>query len=251
LLIEARTSGTPLEPDVGDLLPGDGAEAEAVDDRVAELADRPVLGWKVGCTSEHAQQLLGSPGPFPGRVYSIWESGTDLSVDQLMVEPLIEGEFAFVLGSDLAPIDRPYARDEVVDAVAAIRPSIEFAGGRFTKLIGLDLPLIVADAGSNTGLVLGSAVECAPADLDALPATEAVMTVDGAEVGRGTGADVLGDPVEALVWLANNLSGRGITLSAGHVVSTGTATQVAALPVGSTATLTLGGIGQATISLSR
>ena len=45
--------------------------------------------------------------------------------------------------------------------------------------------------------------------------------VDGA-VAEGRGANALGDPRLALAWLANELSGLGITLAAGQVVTTGT-----------------------------
>ena len=48
-----------------------------------------------------------------------------------------------------------------------------------------------------------------------------VAFIDGEEVGRGTGADVLGHPLEALAWLANHLPARGLALAAGHLVTTG------------------------------
>ena len=38
----------------------------------------------------------------------------------------------------------------------------------------------------------------------------------------GHGKNVLGDPLKALAWLANELRGLGITLRAGQVVTTGT-----------------------------
>ena len=44
---------------------------------------------------------------------------------------------------------------------------------------------------------------------------------DGA-AAKGKGANVLGDPRVALTWLANELSGLGITLRAGQTVTTGT-----------------------------
>ncbi|GIS37183.1 MAG: hypothetical protein Ct9H90mP9_2130 [Pseudomonadota bacterium] len=35
---------------------------------------------------------------------------------------------------------------------------------------------------------------------------EGVMRIDDVEVGRGSGADILGHPMEALAWLANHAS---------------------------------------------
>jgi 2-keto-4-pentenoate hydratase len=47
-------------------------------------------------------------------------------------------------------------------------------------------------------------------------------TVPGKATHHGKGANVLGDPRVALTWLVNELSGLGITLRSGQVVTTGT-----------------------------
>jgi len=39
---------------------------------------------------------------------------------------------------------------------------------------------------------------------------------------EGVGANVLGDPRVALAWLLNEVTGLGITLAAGQVITTGT-----------------------------
>jgi 2-oxo-3-hexenedioate decarboxylase/2-keto-4-pentenoate hydratase len=48
-----------------------------------------------------------------------------------------------------------------------------------------------------------------------------VTWINGVEVGRGRGADVMGHPFEALAWLANSLARRGKSLQAGEFVFTG------------------------------
>jgi 2-keto-4-pentenoate hydratase len=59
-------------------------------------------------------------------------------------------------------------------------------------------------------------------DLSAFP-VQAVRTRNGVEEHRaGVGSNVLGDPRVALTWIANELSGMGVTLKAGEVVTTGT-----------------------------
>src|SRR5436309_1579272 len=45
---------------------------------------------------------------------------------------------------------------------------------------------------------------------------------NGALAGEGIGSNVLGGPVTALTWLANELSQHGMILGAGQVVTTGT-----------------------------
>ena len=57
--------------------------------------------------------------------------------------------------------------------------------------------------------------------VDSLLTAVGVARMDGKEVGRGTGADVLGHPLDALAWLANHLQQRGLRLAAGHLATTG------------------------------
>ncbi len=247
LLLDARASGTALPPVEPGLIPHSTAEAEAVDDAVAADLGRPVVGWKVGCTSQHAQQLLGAEGPFAGRVYDIHDTGVTLDPEQFVTEPVLEGEIAFTFGSALPARPDGYDRQTVVDAVAAVRSAIEIVGGRFEQFLGSPLHCVIADAGANTRLVLGEPVtDWSPA---ALVDATATMTVDGEVTGRGHGRDVLGDPVEALIWLVNRLSGRGIAVDAGATVTTGTATQVSSLPPGAEAINTVEGLGA--VSLRR
>ena len=248
VLIEARTQHQALGPLPDRLLPSTPAEAAAVDDHVAATSGWELKGWKIGCTSDHAQEMLGAPGPFAGRVYSLFHGDTSLGPDELIAEPNLEGEFAFTLGADLAPRQGGHDRESILAAITNVRPSMEIVGGRFAQFVGTPLLALVADAGANSHLIVGE-----PADVSwdpaSLAATSATMEVDGARTGGGVGADVLGGPIEALEWLVDHLGGRGITLRAGQVVTTGTATQVSALPVGSTATATLKGLGS--VSLSR
>ncbi|MEM7322539.1 MAG: fumarylacetoacetate hydrolase family protein [Actinomycetota bacterium] len=243
-LIEARTERRPLDEGAA-WVPVDVGAAQRVDDRVAELSGWDVAGWKIGCTSAHAQQVLGSAGPIVGRVYSVVESGITLGPTDLMTEPNLEGEFTVVLGRDITPGD-VVDRAGVIDAVAEVRPAIEVVGGRFSRFVGLPLNQVIADASGNSHLVLGPpAVGVTPDQLVDMPG---VMTVDGAEAGRGTGADVLGDPITALLWLVDHLAGRGIDLRAGQAITTGTLTQLAPLPPGSTAVASFGAVGEVSVS---
>ena len=48
-----------------------------------------------------------------------------------------------------------------------------------------------------------------------------VITRNGQQVGTGAGAAALGNPVQAVAWLANTLAPWGVTLEAGRFVMTG------------------------------
>jgi 2-keto-4-pentenoate hydratase len=60
---------------------------------------------------------------------------------------------------------------------------------------------------------------------------------------EGKGANVLGDPRVALAWLANELSGLGITLRAGQVVTTGTCLVPLPIQAGDQITVDFGVLG--------
>ncbi len=51
------------------------------------------------------------------------------------------------------------------------------------------------------------------------------MLINGKEVGAGVGTDVMGEPLDALAWLANTLARRGRHLRAGEVVLLGSLVQ--------------------------
>ena len=69
--------------------------------------------------------------------------------------------------------------------------------------------------------MLGPAAQAAWRAVD-LAEHRVVATVAGKSECEGKGANVLGDPRLALTWLANELSGLGITFKAGQVATTGT-----------------------------
>ena len=64
-------------------------------------------------------------------------------------------------------------------------------------------------------------------------------------IGEGLGSDVMGHPLEPLVWLANMLGERGKGLAAGTVVITGSIVPPKFLNPGDVATVAIEGIGEA------
>jgi 2-keto-4-pentenoate hydratase len=241
-LDHARRSARAIDRFSDGLAPTSIDEAYGIQRAWEVMAEWPVVGWKVGCTSQEAQQMLATDGPFVGRVFGpfLHHSPTSLPVTDL-ITPRMEGEFAFVMGATLVARSQPYLRDEVEAAVAALHPAIEIVDTRFADFTGVGVLSLIADCGANGGLVLGDAVDDWR-DID-LAATEVVMRIDGEVVGRGTGADVLGHPMESLTWLVNELSRQGTDLRSGAVVTTGTCTSAVVLAPGSTATTDHGPLG--------
>ena len=141
-------------------------------------------------------------GPFYGPLFAsaLLTDGASTSLASLGASfKAAEAEYAFVMRADLPPRGTPYSEDEVWAAVEAVCPAIELASSRFA---GAAPPAgVLADGAWNGCVVLGRRVP--PADVvggaAALAASGAALLVNGAEVAANTGANVLGNPLTALV----------------------------------------------------
>ena len=71
----------------------------------------------------------------------------------------------------------------------------------------------------NAGVVLGQPVS----DWRRLDLANVVarLTINGREIGHGIGGDVMGNPLNALAWLADKLAAAGTPLKRGMIVMTG------------------------------
>jgi len=222
ILVDAWQIGNPITALPEECCPKTAKEGMQIQDALAEALGFEIGGWKIGCTSDYAQKLLKTDGPFAGRVFAtrMFPSGTKFGGSAYRMRGL-EGEFAFVLGKNLKPRKRPYTRAEVRAAVAEVRPVVELVDSRFLDWMTVNTPSLIADMGCNAALIVGAPIKrWKSTDL-----TKAAvrMKVDGKVVGQGKGADALGDPFLALTWLANELRDRE-GLKAGQIVSTGTCT---------------------------
>lgn len=243
LLIAARGDHRRLDAFPPSCRPETLADGYAIQEAFVKAWGAPVAGYKIGCTSAAAQKLLGSPGPFPGRVFAPVRLASPATVAAKAFHKLgIEPEFAFTLARGLPGRAAPYVREEVAAAVAALHGAIEIVDTRWTDWFKVGVAAIVADNGANGGLVLGPAVE-AWRKID-LPSAQATLSFDGKAVAEGTGAAVLGNPLDALVWLANDLSQHGYGLKAGDAVTTGTVASVYFAAPGQTVTADFGPIGE-------
>src|SRR4029077_10800574 len=104
------------------------------------------VGWKVGATSKEVQTLFGMPEPAYGPVFkkTLFQSPARPRAS-LFQHLLLEAEFAFTFRDGLPVRPRPYRREEVLDAIDALIPSIEIISPRFTKVVADQASLMVAD----------------------------------------------------------------------------------------------------------
>ncbi len=226
-----------------DLRPATLGAAYEIQNEISTLAGSPRVGWKLGATSVSAQRALGLDGPFFAPLLRRFchESGTVIALP-VKQGPGVEAEFAVLLGAELPARPEAYDRDSVAAAVAAVCPAIEIAGSRLVDGMAKPDPMmIVADGGSNIGFVQGEP-HAGWAGLD-LAAQEVTLFINGEQSASGNGGMVMGHPLDAVAWLANELSRDGRGLNVGDVITTGSCTGLTPVHPGDTAVADFGELG--------
>jgi 2-keto-4-pentenoate hydratase len=250
LLAEARLSRRARAMLPGECRPRDPVAAYAVQDalhaRLTASGLGPIAGHKIGCTTPVMQRFLGIASPCAGGIFAttIHRERADLRFDDFL-HVGVECEIAVRLGADLPARAAPFTAEGVGSAVDACMAAIEVVDDRWVDYKRVDTPSLIADDFFNAACVLGPPLEAWRAlDLTAVAGT---TRINGAEVGRGRGADVMGHPLAALAWLANNLAERGRGLGAGEIVLTGSVVETRWVARGDDIVVSLSGLGEARV----
>lgn len=219
-LFKANRTRTPLppltttNPDMT-VLDAYAIQSELCDMLLAE-GDR-VVGYKLGLTSAPMQQMMGVNEPDYAPVFAsgVVDDGAAVEVSRF-IQLKVEAEIALML-------DRPLRGPgvtalEASRAIAGAAAAIEIVDSRIENW-KIKLPDTIADMASSGAVVLSS--QLVPiADID-VRLIGMVITRNGELVSTGAGAAALGNPIQAVAWLANTLAPHEVTLEAGRFVMTG------------------------------
>ena len=179
-----------------------------------------VVGRKIGATSEAVQNQLGVDQPDFGYLLSDMDvSDHDPISMRRLLQPRVEAEVAFLLATDIDPADEAGITIELVrEAVEVALPALEIVDSRIASW-DIGFTDTVADNASSGLYVVGrdgrKLDELEPRDVDMS------LTVNGEVRSSGNGAACLGDPLEALRWLAVQCPRFDDPLRAGQVVLSG------------------------------
>lgn len=250
VLVRARRDNAVIDAIPEHCRPKSLEDAYAVQDRFVERLGWPVSGWYCACTNRAIQELLELDEPYCARLFAdfVRQSPAELRAGDF--PPMVlECEFGFRLARDLPPRATPYTRSEVEAAIDSVHPTIEVVAGHLKDWTSQDVFSVIADNGTDGVLVVG------PGRRDwrafALPEVAVTLSVNGTLERRGTGANVLGDPVGSFVWLANSRAGaRGAGLKAGDIHNTGTATEIYWVTPGDEAVADFGPLGEVRVSVT-
>ncbi len=226
---------------LGDDAPTTVADGYAVQRRMRDVAGIEPAGWKVGATSDVAQQLLGVDGPFLGAVGANRVVGDGHRFDiaaWFTGPPAIEVEVGLRPGVDLVTVP-----DDPMDLAGSVEvvPCIEVVDSRFGAVVGTPGPCLIADNGVNAARVVGDPLDLDEAGVHGLDSVAVTLVVDGGSPVEGTGSMAMGHPLAALAAAARTAIGLGRPIAAGEVVSTGTCTGLTPVSAGTRVVGTVGG----------
>jgi len=227
-LFEMRVTKRQVATLPDDVVPRSLAEGysvqELLDRKLLERGGGKPIGYKIACTNELAQQALCVDAPFFGVLMShtTHRSGVALPSMDFVVR-CAEVEFGFQMAENV-PAGRTYTAETIKPFIGSVIPSIEIVDHRYHSWKTVGTPSLLADNAIHGCWVEGEPVTNWQSIDFAKHAT--VLIVNGEKTFPGSGAAVLGNPLNVVAWLANELPKFGRRLSRGDKITTGLTTDV-------------------------
>jgi 2-keto-4-pentenoate hydratase len=205
-----------------------------------------VVGYKAGLTNPAVQKRFNYDKPVRGTLFATMILSSPARVPAAYgARPVFEADMIAVVG-DAKKLMAAKTPLQALQALKEIRSFIELPDLVFDPQVKLDGPHLL---GINVAARLGVL-----GDLIPLPATSESVTklaemkievIDqtGAVIGGGKGSDVLDNPLNAVLWIAESLRGEGKTLKEGALLSLGSFSALMPPKAGTTVTVRYTGLG--------
>ena len=222
------------------------AQAYAIQDALRadfnRRGERPI-GWKLGATSQAGQTVMGVTEPACGFLLPArYGSGADVSLGGY-VDFRVEAEVVFKMGTKL--VGPGITAATAVLAVEGAGAALELLDFVFSgKPRGPDF---IANSIVAKAIAVGSSL--VPARGLDLAREEVIYEHNGEVVGTYTAAEVMGNPLNALAWLANHLATRGLTLEPGDLVMSGAISKMLRPKAGDTVRARFARLGSVSINI--
>jgi 2-keto-4-pentenoate hydratase len=217
----ARRRFEPVRDAVGGNLPLAYDVQDLVNRELGSDNSKPAhaAGYKIGLTTPRMQAMCGIGEPIAGVVYAgrLHASGSMVDIAPF-IRLGIESEIAVQIGSAL-PDSAKLDAESVVARLAQVCAAFELVDDADADYAKLDAPSLISDNAWNAGLVLGPPLPAR--DFPHLRDRAGVLYRNGELLDRGNSSDVMGDPLNVVVWLVKHLHTRGVQLRPGQWISTG------------------------------
>jgi 2-keto-4-pentenoate hydratase len=224
------------------------SEAAMVQTRYTALIGKDlgeVVGYKAGLTNPAVQKRFNYDQPVRGTLFAKMilpgparvpvVSGTRLVYEADMVAVVGDAARAMTAKNSL----------EALQALKEIRPFIELPDMAFDPQVKVDGPILLAvNVGARLG-VLGEPI-ILPGTAESVEKLAAmkieVIDQAGVVVGGGKGTDILNNPLNVVLWIADSLKAEGKTLKNGDLLSLGSFSGFLPPKAGSTITVRYTGL---------
>lgn len=219
-LVKAENERIPIQP-ITEMYPeittDDAYKIQLKVIKIKEERGEKVVGKKIGLTSKQMQELLGVYEPDYGHIMDVMMCFEEDSIDtSQLIQPKVEAEIAFILNESLEGPGVTVAK--VLKATKGVIPAIEVIDSRI-KDWKIKIQDTVADNASIGRVVLGGRIT--PVENLDLRLVGMVFKKNGKIISTSAGAAVLGNPAQAVAWLANKLADYGVKLEAGEIILSG------------------------------
>jgi 2-keto-4-pentenoate hydratase len=176
-----------------------------------------VVGKKIGLTSKAMQEMLGVDIPDYGHLLDnmIYQEDEPVSLGEF-IQPRVEFEIGFILKEKLQ--GPGVTTDDVTRATDYVVPAAEIIDSRI-KDWKFKFEDTVADNGSSAGAIIGK--DKKPLDEVDLPKVKMNLYKQGEFIDSAYGSAVMGNPIEAVAWLANEVGAYNISLNPGEIILAG------------------------------
>ena len=186
----------------------------------------PVVGYKAGLTSETAQKQFNVSQPLLGTLFQemLLPNGTVISPN-FGSRPMTEGDLMVRVGSE--EINNAKTPREALASLDAVIPFMELADLVYSEDVKLNAPAILAiNVGARAG-ILGEPISLAATEewegrLNNF--TLEILDKDGKVLATGKGSNLLGNPLNVVLWIRDSLRAEGKELKKGDLLSLGTIT---------------------------
>ena len=203
-----------------------------------------IVGYKAGLTNPAVQKRFNYPNPVRGTLFEkmILQDGAEVSA-RFGVRPLFEADIIVEVKD--AVINQATTPLEALRHISRIYPFIELPDLMAEDPAKVTGPsLTYSNVAARLG-VLGKplVVNATPALVEALAnMTVKLVDQDGKEIETGKGNAILGQPLNAVLWLIKDLNASGIALKRGDLLSLGSFSRLLPPKPGTGVTLTYEGL---------
>jgi 2-keto-4-pentenoate hydratase len=210
---------------------------------------RKLKGHKIGLVSKAMQEMAGVREPDYGDLFDNWfvDEGSVIPTSRLN-RPRLEVEFAFVLLRDLSGSDVNAV--DVIRATDFVLPAFEILDTRYNEKPGNEKKRIVDSIADSAGCGLvvlgGNPIPLSDVDLRRAGAS---LRKNGVVEVSGVASAVMGNPINAVAWLARKLSEYDTAVKAGQTILSGSFVRAIQIDSGDGLTADFGELGVLSFSL--